>query len=418
MFKKYEFFIALRYLRDKRKEKFISITTYFSFLGIMLGVGTLIVVMSVMNGFRVQLIDKLIGKNAHLSIFLREESSHAYLDVIEWLEKDNDIKYVNPLIESPVMIISDSTATGGLVKALRSEDLTHKENFYKSLKNKDKIGEFDNTNVAIVGEQLAITLNLKIGDNIKIISPEANTTIFGIIPKMKTYRVFDKFESGMHMDDASVIFIPFKMGQLQFGYKDSASIIEIFLKNANLASEKLIEIETSLRRQGYEFGMVDWKGANADLISALNTERNVMFLILTLIIIIAVFNIITGLVMLVMDKKKQIAILKTIGVTSGSIVRIFFLCGTLVGFLGTMLGTILGYLFASNIENIRRILESFFNVNLFNPVVYYLSQLPSQVFLSDVLWVSCISMILSVLATIYPALKASKISPVDILRNE
>ncbi|MDR2777406.1 MAG: lipoprotein-releasing ABC transporter permease subunit [Rickettsiales bacterium] len=415
---KYEFFIALRYLKDRRKDKFISLTTYFSFLGIALGVGTLIVVMSVMNGFREELVGKIIGINAHISIFPRGESAKKYEDIINSLRGDADIEYINPLIESPVMLSNGSIAIGGLVKAIRPEDLKRKGIFYRSMKNGEKIGDFDGKWTAVVGNRLADSLALDRGDSLRIISPGSGVTVFGVIPRVKTYKIFDKFESGMYEYDTSVVFIPFQMGQKQFGLIDSASGIEIFLRNADSTAEKMREIGNKLRALGYDFTLVDWKNANAGLITALNTERNVMFLILALIIIVAAFNIITGLVMLVMDKKKQIALLKTIGATSGSIVRIFFICGSTIGFLGTASGVLLGCIFASNIENLRIVLESVFRVNLFNPVVYYLSQLPSRVYVADVLWISGVSMIISILAAIYPSLRASRVSPADILRNE
>ncbi|MDR1425596.1 MAG: lipoprotein-releasing ABC transporter permease subunit [Rickettsiales bacterium] len=415
---KYEFFIALRYLKDRRKDKFISLTTYFSFLGIMLGVGTLIVVMSVMNGFREELVSKIIGANAHISIFPRGDSAKKYGDILAALRKDEDIEHMNPLIESPVMFSSGSMVLGGLVKAISSEDLKQKKIFSKSMKNLDKIDNFNGSWSAVVGNRLATSLGLKIGDSLKIVSPESNVTIFGIIPRIKTYKIFDTFESGMYEYDTSVVFIPFEMGQMQFGHRDSANIIEIFLRRADFASEKLNEIESKLRGLGYDFSIMNWKNANTGLIAALNTERNVMFLILVLIIVVAAFNIISGLVMLVIDRKKQIALLKTMGATNGSIVRIFFLCGNIIGFLGTFFGSLLGYLFASNMENIRKAIESISGVNLFNPMVYYLSQLPSRVYMADILWISGVSMVISTAASIYPSLRASRVNPVDILRNE
>ncbi|MDR3079081.1 MAG: lipoprotein-releasing ABC transporter permease subunit [Rickettsiales bacterium] len=414
----YEFFIALRYLRDRRKEKFISLTTYFSFIGIMLGVGTLIVVMSVMNGFREELVSKIVGANAHIGIFLRGESAENYEEIIDILKDDEDIEYLNPLVESPVMFISGSLAIGGLARAIRSKDLVKKKVFYGSLRKREEMDDFDSAPVVIVGSRLAESLGLEIGDSLRIVSPGTNMTLLGPMARVKTYRIFDKFESGMHEYDASVAFLPFELGRLQFGHPNSVGSIEIFLREASSAPRKLEEIRTKLEALGHSFSLLDWKNANSGLIAALNTERNVMFLILLLIIVVAAFNIVTSLVMLVMDKKKQIALLKTIGVSDGGIVRIFFLCGASLGFLGTSSGAVLGYLFASNIENLRRTLESVFKVDLFNPVVYYLSQLPSRVYISDVLWICGTSMALSIAAALYPSLWASRIGPVEILRNE
>lgn len=416
MFSKFEFFIAFRYLRDKRKEKFISITTYFSLIGIMLGVATLIIVMSVMNGFREELIDKIIGINAHISIFPKEESIYFYNKMIEELKSDPDIKCIHPIIESQAMLLNDSNVTGGLIKGVLLDDLKCKENIYDSLKN--DIKNFDKEDKVIIGKQLAISLGLRVGDDIKVVSPELSTTIFGIMPKIKTYKVADMFESGMYEYDTMIVFVPFRIGQKQFGFKDSASSIEIFLDNATKSQKKIVDIQKKLGDRGYEFSIVDWKDSNSSLISALNTERNVMFLILVLIILIAIFNIISSLVMLVMDKNKQIALLKTIGVTNNSIIRIFLVCGTSIGVIGTLFGTVLGSLIAYNLENIKKLIEYIFKINLFNPTVYYLSQLPSKVFISDIVYISSISIILSFLATIYPALKAGKTNPVEILRYE
>jgi lipoprotein-releasing system permease protein len=316
------------------------------------------------------------------------------------------------------MFTSGSVAVGGLVKAIHSKDLKHKRIFYESMKNWNKIDDFDGKWMVVVGDRLADSLGLKSGDSMRIVSPGSSTTVFGVMPRVKTYKIFDRFVSGMYDYDTSIVFIPFEMGQTQFGLANSVSTIEVFLHRAISATEKLKEIKLRLRELGSDFSIVDWKNANIGLITALNTERNVMFLILVLIVIVAAFNIITGLVMLVMDKKKQIALLRTIGASSGSIVRIFFICGSAIGFLGTIFGALFGCIFACNIENLRRIIESIFKIDLFNPVIYYLSQLPSRVYASDVLWISGISIIISIVAAIYPSLRASRISPVDILRNE
>ena len=415
MFSKLEFFIAFRYLKAKRKEKFISITSYFSLIGIMLGVATLIIVMSVMNGFRQELVGKIIGINAHISIFPKEESAYAYKDLIK-LIIDEDVKYFSPIVEGQAMIMNDSKVTGVIVKAIHLCDLKDKDKIYKTIKG--DISDFDKTNSIIIGQQMAINLGLKIGDTLKLVSPEVNPTIFGIFPKTKTYKITGIFEIGMYDYDAGIVFIPFELGQLQFGYKDSINVIEIFLRDTNKATKKSQEMIHKINESEHYATVVDWKGSNSSLISALNTERNVMFLILMLIIIIAIFNIISSLVMLVMDKNKQIALLKTIGVTDTSIMRIFFICGTTIGVIGTLTGVILGTLISYNLESIKRFIEYISGKNLFNPTIYYLSQLPSKVFVSDILSISIISITLSFLATIYPALKAARTNPAEALRYE
>lgn len=415
MFSRLEFFIAFRYLRAKRKEKFISITSYFSLIGITLGVATLIIVMSVMNGFREELVGKIIGINAHISVFPKEESAYNYNDLIK-LIVDEDVAHFSPIVEGQAMIINNSKVLGVIVKAIRLSDLKDKYEIYKTIK--EDITGFDKSNSIVIGKQMATNLNLKIGDTLKLVSPEVTPTIFGVIPKTKTYRIAGIFEIGMYDYDAGIVFIPFELGQLQFGYKDSINLIEIFLKDANKSLQKSQEMIDKISKSEHYANVVDWKGSNSGLISALNTERNVMFLILMLIIVIAIFNIISSLVMLVMDKNKQIALLKTIGVTDISIMRIFFICGSTIGVVGTMVGVVLGASISYNLESIRKFVEYVSGKNLFNPTVYYLSQLPSKVFVSDILSISVISIILSFLATIYPALRAARTNPAEALRYE
>ncbi|MDR1498914.1 MAG: lipoprotein-releasing ABC transporter permease subunit [Rickettsiales bacterium] len=414
MFSKFEFFVALRYLRSRRQERFISVTAIFSFVGIALGVATLIVVMSVMNGFRKELVRNIIGINAHLSIFPKDGDQSLYGKIIEDLSGNVNIETINPLVENQVMVVVGDRAVGGIAKAIQLKDLKSKKRIYESLGNVDN---FDDSNNIIIGKQMAIMLNLEVGNNIKLVSPETDTTIFGTIPRIKTYTIVGVFGSGMYEYDSAVVFIPFVMGQKQFRYDNAANVIEIYLKNPDNSMNSLYEFRDILKNK-YNFNIIDWKDANSSLISALNVEKNVMFLILTLIIIIATFNIISSLIMLVMDKNKQIAILKTIGVTKGGIMKIFFICGTTIGFMGTILGAVAGSLFAFFIEDIKHLVENIFGVNLFNPTVYFLSQLPSEVSVPDIVTVMAMSMLLSFLATLYPAFKASKTNPIDTLRYE
>lgn len=415
MFSKFEFFIAFRYLKSKRKEKFISITACFSFIGIMLGVATLIIVMSVMNGFKEELMDKILGINSHITVFPKNETKQKYEEIVEIIKQNKNVKSVIPVVESQAMLLSDSKSVGGLVRALKYESLISKNIIKDNLILSDEVFTDDKI---ILGKYLANTLNVYIGDHVKIISPDVNTTVLGIVPRTKTYNVVGIFETGLYEYDNNLAFIPLEMGQLHFKELDSVSAIEIEVADQNNIISVQRDVSNKLNSKNYEYNIVNWKTANSSLISAVDVERNVMFIILTLIIIVAAFNIISSLIMLVTDKNRQIALLKTIGVSDGSIVRIFLICGSIIGFVGTFLGTVFGTLFSLNIENIRLFIEKYFDVNLFNPTVYFLNQLPSKVYLSNIIIIVSISSLLSFLATIYPAIKASKTNPVDVLRYE
>lgn len=415
MFSKLEFLIAFRYLKAKRQEGFISIIAIFSFVGIMIGVATLIIVMSVMNGFRYELVNRILGINSHLTVYSRDGSINNYEDLIQKIEDRNGVKYLNPLVESQVMASANNRANGALVKGIELDDLKYKDLInnniiYGSIKN------FNQKNAILIGATLANNLNLHVGDTLKLISSESNNTIIGSIPRIKTYNIVGIFESGMYEYDSTTIFMPLKAAQIHFRYKNAASAIEIFSHDANEMSELKGKLNSLLINEYPDKYLVDWQQSNASFIEALKVERTVMFLILTLIILVAAFNIISSLIMLVNDKQKNIACLRTMGMYRSSILRIFLICGSIVGFFGTFFGLVIGILFSSNIENIRLWLESISGTSLFNPTIYFLSQLPSKIFVSDVVLITSMSLLLSFLATIYPALKASKSNPAEILR--
>jgi len=416
MFSKLEFLIAFRYLKSKRKEGFISVIAIFSFVGIMIGVATLVVVMSVMNGFRHELVSRMLGINSHLTLYSKAGGIENYEDIILKLKKIDGIKYFNPIIESQAMISTGSKNNGGLVRGINANDLEFKKLISENIIDGDlnKINEKD---YVAIGSSLAQSLNLRSEDKFKIISAETNNTIIGAIPRIKTYKVGAVFSSGLYEYDSTTIFMNFEMAQIHFRQRNSATAIEIFLNDVNNIERIKKSIFTEVLADENIY-ISDWQSSNSSFIEALKVERTVMFFILTLIILVAVFNIISSMIMLVNDKNKNIALLRTIGMTKYGILRIFLICGSSIGIFGTFLGLVIGISFANNINNIKIWLESFTNTDLFNPAIYFLSTLPSKIFISDVVLISAMTLILSFLATLYPAYKASKSNPSDILRYE
>ncbi|MFC1659028.1 lipoprotein-releasing ABC transporter permease subunit [Pseudomonadota bacterium] len=401
---------------SKRKEGFISVIAVFSFVGIMLGVATLIIVMSVMNGFRSELIERMLGMNAHMTIYNRSGKIFNYDEEILKIQKIKDIEHANVFVEGQVMASTKVNATGAIVKGIKKEDLVKKALVMDNLTG--SLDEFSNNNVIVIGMGLARALNINIGSNVKLIAPETNNTMIGAIPRMKTYKVVGFFESGMYEYDNTTIFMPLKAAQVHFKYRDSVSGIEVMANDVENIEDVSYRLWKIYEDQSEDFKIIDWKQANASFIGALKVERNVMFIILTLIILVAAFNIISSLIMLVNDKSKNIALLRTMGATKSSVMRIFFICGSMIGILGTLFGVLLGVSFATNIQAIKKFLENITGVNLFDPTIYFLSNLPSEIFLTDVILVVSMSIGLSFLATIYPSYKATKQNPAEVLRYE
>ncbi len=415
MFSKLEFMIAGRYLGSKRKESFISVTALFSFFGIMIGVATLVIVMSVMNGFREDLMERILGINSHITIYGRGGGIKNYNQIVDKISKIDGVKFVNPLIEDKAMFTSEAKSTGGIIKGIKLKDLES-----KSLITNNVIGDYKNINKkhhVLIGINVASIMGLEVGDKIKIISAQTNNSILGAIPRVKTYRVGGIFESGMYEYDSTTIFMNFDMARKHFQMGRKASAIEIFLDDLqDIDAMKLKLFDAVIDNRNLFF--VDWKQSNASFIEALDIERMVMFLILTLIILVAAFNIISSMIMLVNDKNKNIALLRVMGMTRSSILRIFLICGSSIGIVGTLLGVAIGIAFSANIQEIKLFIEAVTGANLFNPAVYFLSKLPSKILLSDILMITAMSLGISFLATIYPAYKASKSDPAEILRYE
>lgn len=414
MFSAVERMIAFRYLRSRRREGFISVIAGFSFVGIALGVATLIVVMAVMNGFRAEITNKILGLNGHINVSTYEGKIAGFDDISAKITSIEGVISAAPVIDGQAMVTTKNNTTGAVIKGIRLADIMKRHLVAGNL-NSGNITSFQGTDAIMIGNQLAIRLGVDVGDSVTLISPQGRATALGTMPRMKNYTVAAVFESGMYEYDNNIIFMPLEAAQLFFQYPDSVSTIEIFTDNPHNTRQISEKIHWALEGM---YLVQDWQSTNASLFNALKVERTVMFLILTLIVFIAAFNIISSLIMLVNDKGRDIAILRTMGATRGMVMRIFFLCGSCIGVVGTILGFILGVSFAMNIESIRRFLESLTGSKLFDPVVYFLSELPSDLQANDVIWSVSMGIIFSFLATIYPAWKAAKQDPAEALRYE
>lgn len=407
--------IALRYLRARRKEGFISVNAAFSFIGIMLGVSTLIVVMAVMNGFRDEITSKILGFNGHINVTSLQSSLITDYDKLAKQIDDLDqVTEVVPIINKQVMVTTDYNTLGALVQGVSAEDLQKKSMVVNHI-TEGSLEDFKQVNGIILGVHLARNLGVRVGDSIKLLSPGGSSTVLGTIPRIKTYSVSAIFEAGMYEYDNTLIFMPLPAAQLFFKLPGAVNSIEVTTDNAQ-HSQPVVENIIQATQGGYL--VQDWQMLNATLFNALKVERTVMFLILTLIVCIAAFNIVSSLIMLVNDKRKDIAILRTMGATRQTILWIFLMSGAMIGVVGTLAGFILGISFASNIETIRRWLESLTGHALFDPVLYFLSELPAKVQTEDVVLSVGMGIGLSLLATIYPALKAARQEPVEVLRYE
>jgi lipoprotein-releasing system permease protein len=417
VFGAFERAVAFRYLRARKGERFVSVIATFSLVGIALGVATLIIVMSVMNGFRQELLGRILGLNGHLGIYAADGGGLRDFDsILARVRGLPGIASAAPIVEGQVLVTSESGgATGGFARGIRPDDLKVRPILAGNIVS-GNLDQFGSDDSIIIGTRLAQKLRLGVGGKLTLVSPQGRTTVIGMVPRLKTYTIVALFDTGMNEYDSGYIFMPLASAQTYFQLRDAASQIEIFVHNPDQVRPVTQEIIRTLSPM--PFRVLDWQASNSSFFAAVQVERNVMFLILTLIIVVAAFNIISSLIMLVKDKGRDIAILRTMGATSGAIMRIFLLCGASIGILGTLIGFGLGLVFCLNIERIRQALQSLTGTQLFSPEVYFLTRLPAIVDSGEVTQVVLMGLGLSLLATLYPSWRAAKTDPVEALRNE
>ena len=412
MFSKTERLLAFRYLRSRKRTGFVSVIAGFSFLGILLGVATLIIVMSVMNGFRAEFMNRILGLNGPLGIYPAWGDQLRVSSDWEGLLKGMNLNAV-PVLDGQVMASAGDRSSGILVRGMRAEDFQNRPILWDGYSGED-LSEFSE-NAVIVGNRLALRLGVMTGDTMTLISPKGNITAFGTIPKMKSYRVIGTFDTSMFQYDDNYVFMPLAEAQTFFKMGDAVSHLELFAPEGANWDTIRTRVQAFLPKTARVY---DWRHSNQAFFDALEVERNVMFLILTLIIVVAAFNMISGLIMLVRDKSKDIAILRTMGLSRGGVQRVFLMAGTLVGAVGTLAGVGLGLAFSYHIDAIKNWLEGLSGRNLFSAEIYFLSHLPARVDLTEVAVVTVLSLTLSVLATLYPSWKAGRTDPVEALRYE
>src|ERR1700727_2022214 len=407
-FAPFEWMLSLRYLRARRKEGFISVIAGFSFLGIMLGVATLIIVMALMNGFRQELLTKILGLNGHLLIQPLESPLTDWEAVADRVSKIPGIRLAAPIVEGQALASSPFNASGVLVRGIRAADLTKLTSIANNIKQGTLDG-FDQSQGLAIGSRLAEQLSVRAGDNLTLVAPRGAVTPMGTTPRIKAYKIAAVFEIGMSEYDAAFVFMPLVEAKAYFNRTGDVTAIEVYIDDPDHIDSFRKSVTEAAARPIY---MVDWRQRNATFFNALQVERNVMFLILSLIVLVAALNIVSGLIMLVKDNGSDIAILRTMGATEGAIMRIFLITGASIGVVGTLVGFLLGTLFCLNIDAHRRFLSWLTNTNLFPPELYFLSQLPAEMDAKETIAVLIMALGLSLLATLYPSWRAARLDPV------
>jgi lipoprotein-releasing system permease protein len=414
-FSAFEWMLAGRYLRARRKEAFISIIAIFSFIGIMLGVATLIIVMAVMNGFRAELLDRILGLNGHMIVQPVDYELTDFDAVAKRIVTVPGVTQAVPLIEQPALVAGNADGgSGALVRGIREAELKAIPSIGPNV-IEGSLSGFDTGEGVAIGEGLARSLGLRLGDRMTIIYPEGDVTPFGTTPRVKAYPVTAIFKIGMSEYDSTIVFLPLSEAQLFFNSEGKVTVIEVYLEDADSVASMRPLLEKAIERPHY---ISDWRQRNTSFFTALQVERNVMFMILTLIIIVAALNIISGLFMLVKDKGRDIAILRTMGATRGAIMRVFMMTGSAIGVVGTIAGVILGVAVTRNIREIQHFIDGISGGQIWDPTVRFLSDIPARMDTGETMAVVAMALALSFVATVFPAWRAARLDPVEALRYE
>ena len=416
MFGPFERAVAGRYLRARRGERFVSVIAVFSLIGIALGVATLIIVMSVMSGFKDDLLSRILGLNGHLGVYAASSAGLAdYDNIAKQIRTLPGVVSATPVIEGQVLLTGRSQNSGGIVRGITQSDLRGLPSIAGNIRS-GSLDDFRGDDAIAIGLTLAERFGLDVGSKITLVSPDGAVTAFGTVPRVRAYRIVAIFQAGMNEYDSTFTFLPLQAAQVYFQKPGTVTQIEVMVRDPQHVSVVNHAIRDALRGQAVR--VIDWTQSNDSFFAAVQVEQNVMFLILTLIILVAAFNVVSSLIMMVKDKTRDIAVLRTLGAGRGAIMRIFLICGASVGVTGTILGTALGVVFCLNIERLRLALQSLTGTTLFDPTVYYLEHLPAKLDAVTVSQVVVMALALSLLATLYPSWRAAKTDPVEALRHE
>jgi lipoprotein-releasing system permease protein len=416
MFSAFERMVALRYLRARRGERFVSVIAGFSLVGIALGVATLIIVMAVMSGFKSTLLSSILGFNGDLAVYSALNTGIPQYDAMAGkIRGVPGVVSATPVIEGQVLFSANSGNSGGLVRGMMPADLRTLPSIANNIKE-GSLNDFAGDDSIVVGTTLAQRFGLGLHSKLTLISPDGAVTAFGTVPRVKAYTVVAIFDAGMNEYNSAYTFIPLSAAQTYFQKPDAVTEIQVTVKNPDDVTQVNQAIRQTLGNEAVR--VIDWTQSNDSFFAAVTVEQNVMFLILTLIILVAAFNVVSSLIMMVKDKTGDIAVLRTLGAGRGSIMRIFLMCGASVGITGTLTGTVIGVVFCLNIERLRQFLQSASGTKLFDPEVYYLTHLPAKLDAGTVIEVMAMALVLSLLATLYPSWRAARTDPVEALRHE